>query len=70
MHGGACLARVCSGRSSRSDLSCMAAAAELERHQKEQSEKMMDRAGIVKLTEKIYFSGKYEGAPKVCANCE
>lgn len=37
---------------------------ELERHQKEQSEKMMDRSGIVKLTEKIYFSGKYEGAPK------
>lgn len=26
----------------------------------------MDRGGIVKLTEKIYFSGKYEGAPKVC----
>ena len=40
--------------------------AELDKHQKEQSEKMMDRSGIVKLTEKIYFSGKYEGAPKVC----
>lgn len=49
-----------------SELSCIAVTAELERHQKEQSEKMMDRSGIVKLTEKIYFSGKYEGAPKVC----
>lgn len=55
-----------SHRSWLSEVSYIAVAAELDKHQKEQSEKMMDRSGIVKLTEKMYFSGKYEGAPKVC----